>query len=97
MNIDNLNRWLTLISNVAVLAGIIFLVVELQKNNLIAKAQTRTEITRASVENTRLLQDPISLNVFTKLRNNEEVTEQEAMWLTLAFESTFKAWQNVYY
>ena len=97
MNIDNLNRWLTLISNVAVLAGIIFLVVELQKNNLIAKAQTRTEITRASVENTRLLQDPISLSVFTKLRNNEEVTEQEAMWLTLAFESTFKAWQNVYY
>jgi len=97
MNIDNLNRWLTLISNVAVLAGIIFLVVELQQNNLIAKAQTRTEITRASVENTRLLQDPISLSVFTKLRNNEEVTEQEAMWLTLAFESTFKAWQNVYY
>ena len=89
MNIDNLNRWLTLISNVAVLAGIIFLVVELQQNNLIAKAQTRTEITRASVENTRLLQDPISLSVFTKLRNNEEVTEQEAMWLTLAFESTF--------
>jgi len=97
MNIDNLNRWLTLISNVAVLVGIIFLVIELQQNNLIAKAQTRTEITRASVENTRLLQDPISLSVFTKLRNNEEVTEQEAMWLTLAFESTFKAWQNVYY
>jgi len=97
MNLDNLNRWLTLISNVAVLTGIIFLAVELQQNNLIAKAQTRTEITRSSVENTRLLQDPISLSVFTKINNNEEVTDQEVLWLSLAFESTFKAWQNVYY
>lgn len=97
MNLDNLNRWLTLISNIAVLTGIVFLAIELQQNNLIAKAQTRSAITQTSVENTRLFQDPMSISAFTKLRNNEEVTQEEEMWLGLAFGAEFKAWQNIYY
>lgn len=36
MNLDNLNKWLTLVANIGVLAGIAFLAIELQQSNKIA-------------------------------------------------------------
>ncbi len=40
MNIERLNTWLTLIANVGVLAGIVFLALEIQQSNRIAIATT---------------------------------------------------------
>ena len=97
MNLDNLNKWLTLVSNVAVLGGIVFLGIELQQNNLIAKAQTRSEISRISVENTRMFQVPISLEITAKRRAGEELSVQERTWEAQAFRSEFKSWENVFY
>lgn len=40
MNIEKINTWLTLIANVGVLAGIVFLALEIQQSNRIAIATT---------------------------------------------------------
>ena len=45
MSLDNLNKWLTLLANVGVFAGIIFLAIELQQNTNMMRAQTRGSIT----------------------------------------------------
>ena len=41
MNTESLNRWLTLSANVGVIAGIIFLAVELRQNNELLAADAR--------------------------------------------------------
>ncbi|MEZ5489622.1 MAG: hypothetical protein R3F50_04790 [Gammaproteobacteria bacterium] len=97
MKLDSINRWLTLIANLGVLAGVIFLVIELRQNNVIAKAETRSEMSRISVENTRMYQDPFAIALFSKVNRGEELTLEERGWLLLAYESEFKAWQNIYY
>ena len=50
MNLDNLNKWLTLLANLGVLAGIIFLAMELQQNSKMMEAQTRDSITEKQME-----------------------------------------------
>ena len=41
MKTENLNRWLTLAANVAVLIGILFVALELQQNNELMEAEAR--------------------------------------------------------
>jgi hypothetical protein len=42
MDKDNLNKWLTLTANLAVVAGIVFLAFELKQNNELLDAEIRT-------------------------------------------------------
>ena len=51
MNIDNLNKWLTLIANLGVLAGIVFLSLEIDQSNRIAIREARSQLldTRAEI------------------------------------------------
>ena len=46
MNLDNLNKWLTLIANIGVMAGIIFLAVELNQNAVGQRVSAKQEMTR---------------------------------------------------
>ncbi|MDA1372017.1 MAG: hypothetical protein O2971_14790 [Proteobacteria bacterium] len=48
MNLKEFNEHFHLISNIAVLLGIVFLGYELQQNNIVAKAQIRNEIANAA-------------------------------------------------
>ena len=40
MNLDSLNKWLTLIANLGVFAGLVFLAIELNQNNTLMMAST---------------------------------------------------------
>jgi hypothetical protein len=46
MNADKVNKWLTLITNVVVIVGIVFLALELRKNSDLMKAQSRTTMSQ---------------------------------------------------
>ena len=48
MNTDILNKWLTLVANIGVVAGIVFLAIELQQNTDMMRAQTRQAISESS-------------------------------------------------
>ena len=41
MNLDKLNKWLTLFANIGVLAGIVFLSIEISQNNLLLESEAR--------------------------------------------------------
>jgi len=45
MNMDKVNQWLSLLGNLGVVAGIIFLAIELQNNTRATEAQTRNSMT----------------------------------------------------
>jgi len=50
MNTEALNRWLTLGANVGVIAGIVFLGVEIQQNTAVTRSVAAQEISNTSVE-----------------------------------------------
>lgn len=50
MELGKLNRWLTLIANVGVIAGIVFLAVEIRQNSAMIRAQTRTQLAEQVTE-----------------------------------------------
>ncbi|MDA1371797.1 MAG: hypothetical protein O2971_13690 [Proteobacteria bacterium] len=43
MNMDKINKWLTLVANIGVLVGIIFLSLEINQSNRIAERDARSE------------------------------------------------------
>lgn len=97
MNLDKLNNWLTLGANLGVLVGIIFLIVEVQQNNLIARAQTRMDIAGSMRENILMFSSPEGISIQAKLTRGEDLSLEEQIWIRLSFRNEIKAWENVAY
>ena len=97
MNSDNLNKWLTLTANLAVVAGIAFLALELRQNNELLEAEIRA--IRHGVRTTDYLlplQHPQFGAALIKKRNGEELTEYETLILNRAMASTLYNYQYVF-
>jgi hypothetical protein len=98
MESDRLNRWMTLGTNVAVLAGIALLVVELNQNHDTVRAQTRNEISQGEL----ILLGSMSSNrdlaeLLIKAGKGEELSDAERLMVVVQSESAFRLWQNVHY
>ena len=98
MNLDKINRWLTLLANLGVLAGILFLAIELEQNTKATQAQTRDSIT----EKLNSWQLTISANEFTALAfykglRNEELTPAETAAFNMLMTSNLRMWENEWY
>ena len=97
MNNEKLNKWLSVIANFGVLAGIIFLAVEIRQNTETTRAQITqsradTAITLASAYfNSDYLPD-----VNAKIRGGEELTYQEATRYRAFLRAALRNHQNNY-
>lgn len=58
MDYDNANRWLTVITNIAVIAGIVFLAVELRQNTRQLETQSYQSWVAANMEINTAIADP---------------------------------------
>ena len=68
MNLDNFNRWLSLFANVGVLAGIVFLVIEINQNTLTLKTQVYQTETGNLIENIgMILETPLLVSALEKM------------------------------
>ena len=98
MNLDNLNKWLTLIANVGVLAGIVFLAFEIQQNRLSTEAQTRSNIANMVYEGLQSWADnPTLIQALVKLDNGEELSQEENVVLRYSQAGEMRRWENTYY
>jgi len=80
MNLDSLNKWLMLAANVGVIAGIFFLVVEVNQNNELMLAETRMAATGFATD----IYGDIAVNneiaeILLKDRQHEELAEVESI------------------
>lgn len=94
MNIDNINRWLTLVANLGVVAGIVFLAFELHQNNENLEAQSRFTLkeNRAGM-NRQIAHDPGFAAILVKARSNDALSNVEQMQLNAWFRSNLANWQ----
>lgn len=78
MDSDRLNRWLTLIANAAVVAGIFFLALELRQNNELLQFQAGSIYFQNRVWSVdKTLDNPEFARRIFKARNGEELDELE--------------------
>jgi hypothetical protein len=79
MNMDSVNKWLTLAANLGVIAGIIFLGIEIGQNSDQLAAQTRSTMfeARVSLENDSARNTGGITDIVGKARRGEALTETE--------------------
>ena len=98
MDSDRLTRWLTLGANFGVLVGLLLLIVELNQNRDMMRAQIRHELAAGIVE---LLQVPASneqlADVMYRAHSGEELTPRELFQFHLRTNALFRYWEDVHY
>jgi len=89
MNTDRLNKWLTLAANIGVIAGIIFLALELRQNSGLMKAQSRTAMSQDVVSLLTLnVGNADYIDAMSRGISGDELTEVERV----QFRRTYRAW-----
>jgi hypothetical protein len=79
VKLDNINRWLTLLANIGVIAGIIFLAIEIRQNTRSAQASSYEQLTgrvidivEGNVDRPELVTGEVSRDLFLELSEREQ-------------------------
>jgi len=80
---SKLNEWLTLIANIAVVGGIVFLAVEISQNNELLRSESRQALVANDLLS--LTQGIENADVYVKLVSNEEMSAEEQLRLSFIF------------
>jgi hypothetical protein len=101
MNLDRVNRWLTLAANIGVIAGIAFLGIELQQNNRLSAAQAEVNLLQYEMsfaapgfESQAVAE--FMVNMRAKARSGEELSEVEQFRVRRLLDQKFAGWEWQY-
>ena len=97
MNIDSLNKWLTLLANVGVLIGIFVVATELQQNQsalLAESSSTRTQML-AEIDSIRI--DAGLNQIRTKIEEGKELSEQDLAGIDAWVTRMLRHLENMHY
>jgi hypothetical protein len=98
MEAHKVNRWLTLGANFGVLIGIILLVVELDQNREMIRAQTRNDISRHISDHLALIgSNSQTASLMRRAEAGEELSAVEAAQQFYMFTSNKRMWENIHY
>ena len=98
MNFDKLNRWVSLIANVGVVAGIFFLAIELQQANLATRISARDSATEGHVNYLGVILDPSVLAIaHDKALADEDLSRLEDRQLRVYHVRRWRHYERVYY
>ena len=98
MDPDRLNRWLTLGANIGVLIGIALLMVELNQNRDMMRAQTRHDLAMGIVELQHSAAESKELaEIMRKGAVGEELSPTEDMQNRLRLNALLRYWEDVHY
>jgi len=97
MNLEKLQIWSGLLANLGVIAGIIFLAVELEQNSSMMAAQTRTNITSEIIDSMEKEADPLVQESFQKIQAGEPLNSEQLQTMNLFLAQRLRHWENVLY
>lgn len=83
MDSSRINNWLTLIANVAVVGGIVFLAIEISQNNELLRSESRQSLIANDV--TSLTANLGNVDVFAKLISQEEMSAEDQLRLSFMY------------
>jgi hypothetical protein len=83
INSSKINEWLTLIANVAVVGGIVFLAIEISQNNELLRSESRVSLVANDVAS--LSANFQNADVFAKIVSEGEMTAEDQLRLSFMF------------
>jgi hypothetical protein len=87
----------TLVANLGVVAGIVFLAVELRQNNELLRAEADFNYLQNRINNRQdVITDPEYAALWVRIENNDSLTADEQLRLDYHIEATILAWQWEY-
>ena len=96
-NISALNEWLSLLANIGVIAGIVFLGLEISQNSRMMEAQTRAQISQSITGLIESDRNPDVVEALLKLRDGEELNGKDSYFLESRARLFLRSWENTYY
>ncbi len=98
MESDRLNRWLTLGANVGVLIGIVLLIIELDQNRDMMRAQIRNELARGVQDLLGIaLANQDLADLLIRADTGESLSPAESLRVGVWEQLIFRYWENVHY
>jgi len=97
LNFDKLNNWLILGANLGVLIGLVFLIIEVQQNNQIARAEIRMDIADEMRSNIDMFTSQEGVSIQAKLIRGEELTLEDEIWLRRTMRKEIRSWESTAY
>jgi len=98
MDSDKLNKWLSLVANVGVIAGIVFLAIEIRQNSDVVRAQTRAQLTEQVMDLFSVnMNDQEYASVLMRGNNVEELSPVEQYQYYRHRSAWVNHWRNVVY
>ena len=93
----DLGQTIRILANIGVIAGIVFLGLELQQNNELLRSQIRANFQGARVQANQLITDsPWLAGIFAKVKAGESLSAEEAIRLQAYHQNVFTIWQLAY-
>ena len=98
MDLQKLNSWLTFVANIGVLAGIVFLAIEIRQNSDVIRAQTRAQLAEEVTELLSVnMNDQEYADVLMRGNNVEELSSVEKYQYFRHRGAWVHYWNNVVY
>ena len=97
MNTEALNRWLSRTANIGVIAGIVFLAVEIRQNTDMMRAQTRSSVTGSILTLIEMERHPLLASAYKKQASEQPLNYEEEYILDNMANATFRHWENSFY
>lgn len=95
---EKLNQWLTLAANFGVVAGLIFLGLEIQQNTISTRMAARENATQGHIDYLGyLLDDTVLARANEKLSNNQPVDDLEDNQMRIFLQMRWRHYERVYY
>ena len=95
---EKLNQWLTLAANFGVIAGLIFLGLEIQQNTISTRMAARENATQGHIDYLGyLLDDTVLARANEKLSNNQPVDGLEDNQMRIFLQMRWRHYERVYY
>jgi len=98
VNLDSTNRWLTLVANIGVLAGIIFLAYELQQNTVATQLEAASNFNASFSEIELFIAgSPEFAELLSRGREGEEITGADQLRLLVFYNQVLRQWQFTHF
>lgn len=94
MRLPSFNEWLSIVANLAVVAGIAFLALELRQTNDLMESERRYNRLQVFLDGTSsYIENPSLAEAILKSRRGQELTENEEFVLDQQLRNIFAIWQ----
>ncbi|CAN0575628.1 unnamed protein product [Laminaria digitata] len=97
MKIESLNIWAGLVANICVIAGIVFLAIEVNQNSQMMAAGTRSNITDRILHLTELQSSFEMRDVRLTRARDEELSDEQLMILRSLYVLRLRHWEDMVY